>query len=361
MAQTTRTPRRRRSAKEQPSFGTRLRGEVREWFDSIVFALVVMIIVRMFFFDLFKIPTPSMERNLLVGDYLFVSKMHYGTRTPMAVCVPFSQICVPDLELPWTRLPGFTEVERGDAVVFNYPPLDQVISSKMHYIKRVVGLPGDSVAVREKQLTVNGTDYPLTENMQQHWLVEKSSPQTSVTRAQLEELEVDSAWAVPGAARIGINATVEAAEALESLPAVADVQPMVEEVSPGYRLFPVGRSYTRDQYGPLWVPEKGETVVLTEQNWTALVPAIIRYEGHDVQRLGPGRFRIDGELTNQYTFEQDYYFVMGDNRDNSQDSRFWGFVPQDHVVGKAVLIYFSWENGPRIGRIFDHIDSAWND
>jgi len=338
------------------------KSKLREWVDALVFAAVVMLIVRTLFFDLFKIPTPSMERNLLVGDFIFVSKLHYGTRTPMTLGVPFTQIYLKGLELPWTRLPGFSEIKRLDDVVFNYPVDEAPIERKTHYIKRVMGLPGETLEVRDKVVHIDGEPIPLMEGMQQRWIVYKSSPSVRLSRSKLEELGVapDGFVDPPNSNIAQVNATPEAVRVIESWPWVERVEPAIA-TDPGYSdlMYPPGRGWTPDNYGPVSIPAEGETVTLTPETWAEYETVIRRYEGHTTARGDGGTYLIDGKPATTYTFAQDYYFMMGDNRDNSEDSRFWGFVPMDHIVGKAVLIYFSWEKGegdligiPRFGRIF---------
>ena len=321
----------------------------------------MVVIVRAFFFDMFRIPTPSMEKSLMVGDYLFVSKLHYGYRTPYTLGVPFTQLYLPGVRLPHTRLPGFSEVQRGDAIVFNYPADPHPVDRKMHYIKRVIGMPGDSLSIRDKVVHINGQPLPMMPTMQQQWNVYKTSPRVRLSKARLDDIGIDSAWALPSrnSNLVQVTATKEAAESLARWPYVERVEPSIMERPVGYGLFPEGRSYTRDNYGPIPVPREGETVKLTEKNWAVYGPVIRRYEGHAARYLGNGIFTIDGERTDTYTFKQDYFFAMGDNRDSSEDSRFWGYVPMSHVVGKAVMIYFSWdaeEMLPRFGRIFELIE-----
>jgi len=317
--------------------------------------------IRALFFDLFRIPTPSMEENLLVGDYLFVSKLHYGTRLPMSVGVPFTSIHVPGISFPYKRLPGFTDVKRGDPVVFNYPPDEGPIDSKTHYVKRIIGLPGDTMTVRDKMVHVNGDPLPLGEGMQQHWLVRKTDARYQIPRSQMDEMGISEITPTQSATAIRINATPEAVLELGQRAWVESIEPYVLPArAHNARLYPPGRGYTPDNYGPLHVPAAGETVSLTDANWPAYAPLITRYEGHEARQMTDSTFAIDGERTTTYTFEQDYYFAMGDNRDNSQDSRFWGPVPYDHIVGKAVLTYFSWDGErwlPRFGRILNPIEA----
>lgn len=358
----TRNTKRAQNRSEKPSKGKDgkpKKSALREWLDALVFAVIVMLIVRTFIFDLFRIPTPSMEENLLVGDYLFVSKLNYGTRTPSTIGVPFTQIYVPGIRIPSTRLPGFSEIERGDAIVFNYPPEFKPVDKKTHYIKRAMGLPGETIEVRDKVVYINGEAFPLQDGMQQKWNVVKADARMVLPRSQLQELGIkdDEIEPTPDPTIIRIHATTEAANALATWPSVAEVQPAIAPENAGYSavMFPAGRGYTPDNYGPLTIPKAGEAVTLTEENWPVYGPFIERYESQAVRKIGDGVFEIDGQQTNTYTFEQDYYFAMGDNRDNSEDSRFWGFVPMSHIVGKAILVYFSWDADrflPRFSRLF---------
>ena len=337
------------------------KGKVREWTDAIVFALVVMLIVRTLIFDLFRIPTPSMEKNLLIGDYLFVSKLHYGTRTPMTIGIPFTQIYIKGIRLPHTRLPGFSGVERGDAIVFYFPPEEKPVDRKMHYIKRVVGMPGETLKVVDKVVHVDDEAIPLGEGMQQYWNVHKKDPRVQLSGSALRNLGVSDVQATSDGSVVRVLATSDAVTEILTWPWVDSVEPYIAPENVGYSalMYPPGRGYTPDSYGPIQIPEAGMSVPLTEESWSVYGLAISRYEHHDVQLLSDGTFTVDGAPAESYTFKQDYYFVMGDNRDNSEDSRFWGFVPMDHVVGKAILIYFSWDSEamlPRFGRIFHPIN-----
>ncbi len=322
------------------------KSKLREWTDALLFAVIVMLIVRTLFFDLFRIPTPSMENNLLIGDYLFVSKLHYGTRTPVTLGIPFTQIYLKGLELPWTRFPGFSEVQRDDAVVFNWPAeTEKPIDRKMHYIKRVVGLPGETIDIRNKEVHINGEALPLQEGMQQHWYVYKKDQRLRLSRARLRTLGIKEVDPTANPAIERILATAEAVEQVRALPYVDRVEPSIARSDGSYSayMYPKGQDFTPDNYGPVTIPKQDQQVTLTAENWPVYEPIISRYEGHTTRALPNGRFEIDGQPVTTYTFAQDYFFVMGDNRDNSEDSRFWGFVPMDHVVGKAVLIYFSWD------------------
>jgi signal peptidase I len=337
------------------------KGKVREWVDAMVFAVVVMVILRTFLFDLYQIPTPSMEKNLLVGDYLFVSKLHYGTRTPMTVGIPFTQVYLPGVHLPWTRFPGFSEVKRGDSFVFNWPADDvESIDRRMHYIKRVMGLPGDTLQIIDKVVHINGEPHPLIKGMQQNWWIYKTDPRVTLNASALAELGVTDCAQTENILVVQCVATTEASQNIEAWPWVERVEPAIARPNPVYdaNMYPPGHGYTTDNYGPVVIPKQGVTVTLTEDNWDYLETVIGRHEGHTVMHRQGGPFVIDGQERTDYTFQQDYFFAMGDNRDNSEDSRFWGFVPFDHVVGKALLVYFSWNkdtNLPRFSRLFSRI------
>ena len=375
--QQRRQRRKARAAKRATDSGKKTpkkkKGPIREWLDAMVFALVFMIIVRTLFFDLFRIPTPSMEKSLLVGDYIMVSKVHYGMRSPITLGIPFTQIYIRGLELPWTRLPGFTSPKRFDTVVFNWPvDGDKPIDRKTHYIKRIIGIPGDTLEIVDKIVQVNGdilnfkdSDEPFKETMQRYWYVYKTDPRIQLPRARLQELEVDEVVRTSNPVIERVLATDAAITQMLEWEYVEDVKPAI--ATPGrdqrYFLYPPGGSYTRDNYGPMMIPGEGLTVTLTEENWPVYETVIRNYEGSSVSVTEEG-FNIDGKLQNSYTFSQNYYFVMGDNRDNSEDSRFWGFVPMDHIVGRALVVYFSWDkNGQpklfgqiRFKRLFSSIN-----
>ncbi len=338
------------------------KSELRQWGESLVVAVVIVLIVRSLLFDLFRIPTPSMEENLLVGDYLIVSKLHYGPRTPVSLGIPLTSIHLPGVTFPYHRLPGFSKVQRGDPIVFNYPPDDEPIDRKVHYVKRVIGMPGDTLSVRDKLVHIDGDPLPLGHGMQQYWTVTKSDARYQIPRRRMEEMGISEVRRTNRAETVRVLATPEGAKQMRQRSWVRSIEPYILN-SDEYNdlMYPSGRGYTPDNYGPVHIPAKGTTVKLTDRNWALYRPVIVRYEGHDARQMTDSTFAIDGARTSTYTFQQDYFFAMGDNRDNSQDSRFWGFVPMDHVVGKAVLTYFSWDHEawlPRFGRILRPIADA---
>ena len=330
----------------------------REWLDALLWAAIAAIILRTFFFGAYRIPTPSMEKTLLTGDFLIVSKLAYGPRTPMTLSVPFTEIYVPGVDIPWFRIPGYTDIERNDIVVFNYPIDVAPISMKTNYIKRAVGMPGDQLRLEDKVLFVNGEPSEQFDTMMMHYRVQVRE------RIRLSPAKVREAGGRIVQSGNGvhiINMTSEVASTVERWGEVTSVEPFVlpetfDEFS--RRPFNFSRGFmNHDNMEAFTVPRAGEQITLTDDNWHVYQDILQRYERNTVQKNG-NQFIINGEETNQYTIQKDYYFVMGDNRDDSEDSRYWGFVPDDHIVGKASLIYFSWDGErwlPRFNRIFDLI------
>ena len=343
----------KRAERSDSSVKKRKKGPIREWFDAITFAVIFMVILRTVFFDLFRIPTPSMEKSLLVGDYIVVSKLHYGMRSPITLGIPFTQIYVRGLELPWTRLPGFTSPKRFDTVVFNWPADEgKPIDRKTYYIKRIIGVPGDTLSIVDKVVHVNSdtlffkeTKAPLKDTMQHLWFVYKEDPRVRLPSTKLEELGVSASFPTMNPAIERIQATDAAAAAIADWDYVTAVRPVVRgsSVNQDFSLYPGNTSNSTDNFSSMVIPGKDQTINLTAENWPVYAPVITKYERQTASIDGEN-ILINDQIRDTYTFSQDYYFVMGDNRDNSEDSRFWGFVPMDHVVGRAVAVYFSWNS-----------------
>lgn len=342
----------------------------REWMDSILFALIAATIIRGLFIEPFTIPTSSMERSLLVGDFLFVSKFHYGARTPRTpIQFPlahqywwgtniksYSDI----IQLPTYRLPGLTDVKKGDAVVFNYPmdEGDHPVDQKTHYIKRCVATPGDTLSIDSMQVYINGKAQETLSTMQHVYLVTFETG-TTVSQRFLEKYNLREAQVY--GERALIHAPKSTIEEMLKLPVVKSAEVQVStrgKASPA--VFPHDPdlfAWNSDFYGPLVIPYEGMTIDITPETISLYQSTIDLYEGHDDVTIQDGKLNIDGELVDSYTFEQDYYFMMGDNRHNSLDSRFWGFVPEDHVVGKALFIWWSnnTDDGPFEGIRWDRV------
>ena len=301
-----------------------LAGWARVVGGAVVFALAL----RLLAFEAYRIPSTSMEDTLLVGDFVLVSKLHYGPR------------------VLGRRLPGLDDVDRGDVAVFNYPPdLDPDPARRTPYIKRVVGLPGDTLAVVAKRVRVGGQAEPTPRRGRQSWLVEGRLPPDDVLAglglADRARRVSPGQWAV--------SATRAQAEALRATPGVTAVAPRLRPLGDGSAAFPAALRYSLDDYGPVVVPRRGATVALDDLSWPVVRTVVERFEGHTTERTADG-FLVDGRPAETYTFAQDYYFVLGDSRDDSADSRTWGFVPFDHVIGKAVGVYFSWDEDAGVVR-----------
>ena len=367
----------------------------REWLDSVVFAVVAATLIRFFLFEAYTIPTPSMESSLMVGDFLFVSKMHYGVRTPktpLQLPLTHQKIWFTNLpsylswlQLPTYRLPGFSKVKQGDAVVFNVPNFeedgDAPLDLRTFYVKRCVATPGDVLEVRDQQIFVNNKamenpekmQHPVfmktKENLDDAFFAEygiRNSPDASYDSADWLPL-ADSTNQLAG---YKLNTSKKHMDEIKALPWAKSFDLDAFKDPKGLTfidMFPhdtVDFKWNRDFYGPLKVPAKGWTVQLDRKNVKLYQEAIINYEGNTDIVLSGDKLLKNGQAMTTYTFKQDYYFMMGDNRHNSADSRFWGFVPADHIVGKAVFVWMSIDpNKPlfsldkiRWNRIFRFVD-----
>ena len=386
--------------------GEKTKSAMVEWIDAIIFAVIAATLIRMFFIEAYTIPTSSMEKSLLVGDYLFVSKVSYGPKMPNTpLSFPFAHHTLPLtqskksylewVKWPYKRLAGLGGVERNDVVVFNFPEGDTVIvqygdqsyyaisrewgrdyvwknfditvrpvDKRENYIKRCVGIPGDTLQIRAGQLFVNGKPQELIEDMQYNYLVKTNG--TPINNIHLDKLGIakDDRNYNPAGGIYELPLTNGVAGKIKDLPNVTTVlkrentnSTMMTKV-----IFPHNPNFawTEDNYGPLWIPKKGETVALTVKNLPIYERIIDLYEENDLQ-VKDSTILINGEVATSYTFKMDYYFMMGDNRHKSADSRYWGFVPEDHIVGKASIIWMSidkdkkFPSNIRFKRIFKRI------
>ena len=351
------------------------KSKTREWIDAIVFAVVAATIIRTFFIEAFTIPTPSMEKTLMVGDFLFVSKINYGARIPMTpISFPFVHQEMPIIggksysevwKLPYYRLPGFSDVKNNDIVVFNYPMEDERPVDKMtHYIKRCICIPGDTINIVDRVVFINGKKNMQPKKSQYVYDIQTNG--SDINERTLKKMDITDGGATYNAGEYRYCLTQQSAKELKSFPNVKALTVMnVPKATYDENIFPHDPTipWNVDNFGPLYVPKKGATIQLTPHNMSIYRRSIEKYESNKLEERD-GKIFVNDKETTTYTFKLDYYFMMGDNRHNSADSRFWGFVPEDHVVGKAVFIWMSWNtNGTffdkiRWGRLFNIIH--WN-
>lgn len=355
-----------------------------EWRDSIVFAVVVATLFRWSFVEAFMVPTPSMENTILVGDYLFVSKFHYGARTPrtpLQLPLTHQKIWGTEIpsyldwvELPSYRLPGLRGVERGEPVVFNIPPVilndgeERPIDLKTYYVKRCVAIAGDRFEIRNKQIYVNGEPLQNPEDMKFSYLV---TSKDEIHKRHLDKLELTSDDYYPLGQRADASVvykmllTSEQRNEIEALPFVLSVEEdFTTQDGPDANIFPVAKNtlWNGDNYGPLVMPAKGMKMIVNDSTLGLYGEMIQLHEENKSVSIANGELMIDGENIKEYTFKQDYYFMMGDNRHNSLDSRYWGFVPENHILGKPLFIWLSINNEAdllhkiRWHRMFTQID-----
>lgn len=355
------------------------KSKAREWADAILFAVIAATLIRFFIMEAFTIPTPSMEKSLLVGDFLFVSKFHYGARTPATpLQVPLTHqkiwfTNIPSysdaIQLPQFRLPGFTSIKRNDVVVFNVPGIEQnnideygyvepnrnlwvdyPVDLKTNYIKRCVALPGDTLQIVDRQVVVNGVPSENPEEMQFRYHV-VSNQQLSNPRV-FENLEVDppTGYSVDGNTHVySWHLPNEDVEKLQSLDFIREIriaenweEGQYQAGNPG--VFPQSPElypWNQDWFGPLWIPKEGATIPVNEKTLALYGMTIELFDLNEDVRIENNKLFLNGQEVSEYTFNQDYYFMMGDNRHNSLDSRFWGFVPANHIVGKGFFIWLS--------------------
>lgn len=358
------------------------KSKTREWADAIVFAVVAATIIRVFFIEAYTIPSGSMERSLLVGDFLFVSKVNYGARIPMTpVAFPFAHHTMPfintkaywdGVQWRYRRLPGLQDIKRNDVVVFNFPEgdtvaleaqddnyyqmllrgesreairsrltiVDRPVDKRENFIKRCIAIAGDTVSMKNGLVSVNGKAEPLIGTGGFGYNVEFTT--ADVNLKLFEDMGLKAgATALPTVYRF--EGTPDLIKELKKSPYVKSV---TEELTPtdyaDIAIFPhdKNRPWNLDNYGPIIIPKKGWTVTLDSLTMPLYERSIRIYEGNKLEKVG-NDWILNGKKATTYTFKMNYYWMMGDNRHQSADSRYWGFVPEDHIVGKALFIWLS--------------------
>ncbi|HNS28989.1 MAG TPA: signal peptidase I [Tenuifilaceae bacterium] len=372
--------------------GQKKKSALVEWVDALIFAVIAATLIRMFFIEAYTIPTSSMEKSLLVGDYLFVSKVSYGPKMPNTpISFPFAHHTLPLtknrksyvewIKLPYKRIAGFGKIKRNDVVVFNFPEGDTVVvqypdrsyysfvrelgrdyiwkrfdivvrpvDKRENYIKRCVAIPGDTLTVVAGQVYINGEAQKPIEDMQYNYTIRTNG--TAINSKILDGLMIARADRNFNPAS-GIYEMPLTTKAYDKIRQLNNVHSALKYVNNNHTMmtiaiFPHSPNYpwTEDYFGPLWVPKKGATIGINMENLPLYERIIGHYEGNELI-VKDSTIYINGKPADSYTFKMDYYFMMGDNRHNSADSRFWGFVPEDHVVGKASFIWLSLDKDKR--------------
>ncbi len=376
---------------------------IMSWIDAIIYALVLVYFLFLFIGQNYQIPSSSLEKSLLTGDFLWVNKVTYGPRVPQTpLHFPLAQNTLPVLgcksyietpQLPYHRLKGLRNVERMDIVVFNFPAGDTValkcpnpdyytlcqergrdvvwnnkeifgdiiyrpVDRRDNYVKRCLGLPGETLQIRDGIVYINGKAVPQPKNVQYFYYVETDG--TFIDEDLYDELGISMDDRHGQGNQYILPLTAAMKRTLESKPWVQTIQRIQPDAGETLITYPVGVDYgwTHANYGPIWIPKKGAKVDLTVQNLPLYERCIRNYEGNTLEVKG-GQIYINGKVATSYTFKMDYYWMQGDNRDNSLDSRYWGFVPEDHIVGTPSIILISFDKdhtlldgGIRWNRIF---------
>lgn len=395
--------------KKKDNENKKKKSPLREWLDAAIFALVAATIIRTFFFEAFNIPSESMEGTLLVNDYMFVSKMSYGARMPMTpLSLPLVHNTMPltggksyseSVKWKYKRLPGFRDLERNDIVVFNFPNNDTTMSyspafdyyvavrnygrdkvwqqgeiitrpvdKRENYIKRCVAVAGDVLEVKNGVVYINGQQETILPHFRHTYRLETSQPINLNQEFQDEhgEIKVDNNFVSHDPNIRFLNMERRTYEKIKGINGVVsiDIQPRMPENTPssyGDLVYPHDATnfpWNGDWYGPITIPKKGVTIQLSFQNYKLYERIIKIYEENEfVVNTQDSSFTINGQKTNQYTFKMDYYWMMGDNRNNSLDSRWFGFVPEDHIVGTPAMVWWSYSkngvtDGIRWSRLF---------
>ncbi len=343
------------------------KSEIKSWFNAILFAVVAATILRAFLIEAYTIPTSSMEKSLLIGDFLFVSKVSYGPRVPMTpIAFPLVHHTLPFtkntpaylkwIQLNYYRMKGLGDVERNDCVVFNYPADDALhperpIDKKENYIKRCVGIPGDVIEIKNTDLYVNGEPQTITEKMRNQFRYYVKTDGTLFSERTLNKYNIYEGQILSRNGDYELMLNDESLAAIKRFTYVKKVEKIVIDkgvkVNSPELIFPEDKfNWNLDNFGPIKIPQAGSQVEINTENIELYRRIIETYENNKLEIIDDEIY-INNNLASSYTFDMNYYWMMGDNRHNSLDSRYWGFVPEDHVVGKALFIWMSWDKNKK--------------
>lgn len=359
---------------------------VSSWTNAILFAVVAATVVHTYFMRPYTIPTSSLEKSLLVGDFLFVSKFHYGARVPMTpIALPMVHDSIPltgfgsyiknkNLSLPYTRIPGFQKIKRNDIVVFNWPAdtlkwmwndnsgkfTYKPIDKKTNYVKRCVAIAGDTFEIRDGDIYINGELSKMPDRCKPQYFYKVKAKENKY-QALMRTYKIKEASNGPNGTAL-FNLDEDTYNRIKNNPDVISIEKQIAKKGKyDSKIFPHDSQYNWniDNFGPLYMPKKGATVELNEQTIPFYREVLKHYEGISFLENGNEYF-VNGQRVTNYTFKQDYYWMMGDNRQNSLDARVWGFTPFDHVVGKPVFIWMSFDGikNPRWERFFTTVHAS---
>ena len=338
------------------------KSELRNWVEAIFFAVIAASLLRTFLIEAYTIPTSSMEKSLLVGDFLFVSKLAYGPRVPMTpVAVPLVHHTVPGtkkksyseiIQLPYQRMKGIGKVKRNDCVVFNWPSekLGRPVDKKENYIKRCVGISGDIIEIVDGQLFVNQKKHNEPAEMKKQFFYQIKTKGSGLNLKTLyKKYDVtEGSYYGRNKNEYVLTLTDTTRFILSKYKNVVDIKRKIDKAEKYEYIFGNSkeRPWSSDNYGPISVPQKGDKINLTPENIKLYEDIISNYE-NNLLEIRNDIIYINNKEVTEYEFKQNYYWMMGDNRHNSADSRFWGFVPEDHIVGKALFIWMSWDKNAK--------------
>jgi signal peptidase I len=324
-----------------------------DWLKAVLFAFLTILLFRTFFFEPFTIPSPSMEKPLLTGDYVIVNKMTYGARIPITpLSFPFIHQNLPFtentnsyldwLQIPYLRLFGSPDIEHNDIVVFNWPMEDdRPVDQRTYYIKRCVGISGDTLEVRDGQVYINGKYNDHPDKLQFDYKIKADID--SLNNDSLKLAGITEGNHMQNKGEFWFTLNLENLEKIKKFPHITSAEPLIDRKG-AYNdyMFPEDEHFlwNVDFFGPIYIPKAGDSVKITKDSLPLYERIISVYEKNEL-RVSNDSIFINEKYSTHYTFKMNYFFMMGDNRHNSADSRFWGFVPEDHIVGKTVLILMS--------------------